>query len=66
MRNDTNVLSIVARIAYHKRLFDGIRNNYLHTIGSAAQEAGLSGNTPHSDNAFKPTGAGANPFIRPM
>ncbi|MGX8939956.1 hypothetical protein ACWWJF_04295 [Symbiopectobacterium sp. Eva_TO] len=64
-RHDGNVLSAAAQIAYHKGLCDGIRNAYLHTIGSAAQDAGLSGNTPHRDKAFTPTGAGANPYIRP-
>lgn len=65
MRDDGNALSTAAQIAYHKGLCDGLRNNYLHTLGNAAQEAGLSGNAPHSDKAFTPTGAGANPFIRP-
>ncbi|MCW2477878.1 hypothetical protein [Candidatus Symbiopectobacterium sp. NZEC135] len=65
-RHDGNVLSAAAQIAYHKGLCDGIRNAYLHTIGSAAQDAGLSGNAPQRDKAFTPTGAGANPYIRPM
>ncbi|MCW2487041.1 MULTISPECIES: hypothetical protein [unclassified Symbiopectobacterium] len=64
-RHDGNVLSAAAQIAYHKGLCDGIRNAYLHTLGSAAQDAGLSGETPHSDEAFTPKGAGANPYIRP-
>lgn len=64
-RHDGDVLSAAAQIAYHKGLCDGIRNAYLHTIGSAAQDAGLSGNAPHRDKAFTPTGAGANPYIRP-
>lgn len=65
-RHDGNVLSVAAQIAYHKGLCDGIRNAYLHSIGSIAQEAGLSGNASHRDKAFTPTGAGANPYIRPM
>ncbi|MFT8209666.1 MAG: hypothetical protein ACMZI0_01780 [Symbiopectobacterium sp.] len=66
-RDNGNTLSAAAQIAYHKGLCDGIRNAYLHTIGTAAQEAGLSGNAPdRSDKAFTPTGAGANPYIRPM
>ncbi len=64
-RHVENVLSTAAQIAYHKGLCDGIRNAYLHTIGSAAQDAGLSGNAPQRDKAFTPTGAGANPYIRP-
>ena len=65
MRDNGKVLSTAAQIAYHKGLCDGLRNNYLHTLGSAAQEAGLSGNAPHGDKAFTPTGAGADVFIRP-
>lgn len=64
-RHNGNILSTAAQLAYHKGLCDGIRNAYLYSIGSVAQEAGLSGTTPHSDKAFTPTGAGANPYIRP-